>query len=252
MKPKKVSSLVVSVVALTRSSLSPTPSSLSALSRLVVSLCPSSLSVRRRSCAVVSVDDSRRILCRCRSIFSVASLGPASLSMHASSVSFCLLSRSRVNKKHVKVIGERSPGDKGTLDSYLKASLEDDKNITNSVFQASEVRSVGGPPPHQNANELKRPSSSSLLVQDMQYPRKMRCDSQNIRSLDELAHPLGSKPESVSDKKDKSVSDPMQKIPSNQSAEISMGLRKCTKAPESSTHLTECHTPGSVVKTCVA
>ncbi|CAN6934044.1 unnamed protein product [Brassica oleracea var. botrytis] len=211
MKPKKVSSLVVSVVALTRSSLSPTPSSLSALSRLVVSLCPSSLSVRRRSCAVVSVDDSRRILCRCRSIFSVASLGPASLSMHASSVSFCLLSRSRV-----------------------------------------EVRSVGGPPPHQNANELKRPSSSSLLVQDMQYPRKMRCDSQNIRSLDELAHPLGSKPESVSDKKDKSVSDPMQKIPSNQSAEISMGLRKCTKAPESSTHLTECHTPGSVVKTCVA
>lgn len=76
----------------------------------------------------------------------------------------------------------------------------------------SEVRSVVGPPPHQNANELKRPSSSSLLAQDMQYPHKMRCDSQNIPSLDELAHPLGSKPESISDKRDKSVSDPMQKV----------------------------------------
>ncbi|CAF2241226.1 unnamed protein product [Brassica napus] len=225
------------------------------------------------------------------------------------------------NEKHVKVTGERSPGDKGTLDSYLKASsLEDDKSTTNSVLQArqeaftkkldlerlpkpasagtskgclnqqsgsqvldkegvatvatdgllcanqkdnsdlrdfatgflslycSEVRSVVGPPPHQNANERKRPSSSSLLAQDMQVSHKMRCDSQNIPSLDELAHPLGSKPESISDKRDTSVSDPMQKIPSNQSAEISMGLRKCTKAPESSTHLTECHTPGSVVK----
>ena len=141
------------------------------------------------------------------------------------------------------------------------------------------MRSVVGPPPHQNANERKRPSSSSLLAQDMQVSHKMRCDSQNIPSLDELAHPLGSKPESISDKRDTSVSEPMQKvkmestvmvtylpaklihvqffdasgliysqIPSNQSAEISMGLRKCTKAPESSTHLTECHTPGSVVK----
>ncbi|RID50585.1 hypothetical protein BRARA_H01306 [Brassica rapa] len=225
------------------------------------------------------------------------------------------------NEKHVKVTGERSPGDKGSLDSYLKASsLEDDKNTTNSVLHArqeaftkkldlerlpkpasagtskgclnqqsgsqvldkegvatvatdgllcanqkdnsdlrdfatgflslycSEVRSVVGQPPHQNANERKRPSSSSLLAQDMQVSHKMRCDSQNIPSLDELAHPLGSKPESISDKRDTSVSDPMQKIPSNQSAEISMGLRKCTKAPESSTHLTECHTPGSVVK----
>ncbi|CAN6826846.1 unnamed protein product, partial [Brassica oleracea] len=223
------------------------------------------------------------------------------------------------NEKHVKVTGERSPGDKGTLDSYLKASSLDDKNTTNSVLQArqqaftkkldlepvsagtskeglnqqsgsqvfdkegvatvenhatdgllcanqkdnsdlrgfatgflslycSEVGSVVGPPPHQNANELKRPSSSSLLAQDMQYPHKMRCDSQNIPSLDELAHPLGSKPESISDKRDKSVSDPMQKIPSKQSVEISMGLRKCTKAPESLTHQTECHTPGAAVK----
>ena len=29
-----------------------------------------------------------------------------------------------------------------------------------------------------------------------------------------------------------------------------MGLRKCTKAPESSAHLTECRTPGSAVKSC--
>ncbi|KAL0865420.1 hypothetical protein Bca101_044538 [Brassica carinata] len=107
-----------------------------------------------------------------------------------------------------------------------------------------EVRSVVGPPPHQNANERKRQSSSSLLAQDMQISHKMRCDSENKPSLDELAHPLGGKPESISDKRDKSVSDPMQKIPRNQSSEISMGLRKCTKAPESSTHLTECHTPG--------
>lgn len=147
--------------------------------------------------------------------------------------------------------------EKHATDGLLCANQKDNSDLRDFAtgflsLYCSEVRSVGGPPPHQNANELKRPSSSSLLVQDMQYPRKMRCDSQNIRSLDELAHPLGSKPESVSDKKDKSVSDPMQKIPSNQSAEISMGLRKCTKAPESSTHLTECHTPGSVVKTCVA
>ncbi|CAH8326512.1 unnamed protein product [Eruca vesicaria subsp. sativa] len=226
------------------------------------------------------------------------------------------------NEKHVKVTGERSPGDKGTLDSYLKASL-DDKNTTNSVLQArqeaftkkldlerlpktskgverclkssgsqvldkgvataenhatdglhcasqkdnsdlrdfatdflslycSEVRSVVGPPPHQNPNERKRPSSSSPLAQDMQISHKLRCDSQNIPSLDEFAYPLGRKPESISivDKRDKSVSVPMQKIPNNQSAEISMGLRKCTKAPESSTHLTECHTPGSAVKSC--
>ncbi|KAL0698098.1 hypothetical protein Bca4012_054220 [Brassica carinata] len=243
------------------------------------------------------------------------------------------------NEKHVKVTGERSPGDKGrspgdkgkspgdkgTLDSYLKASLDDKNTTTNSVLQArqqaftkkldlerlpkpvsagtskgvegcvkqsgsqvldkegvataenhatdvllcanqkdnsdlrdfatgflslycSEVRSVVGPPPHQNANERKRRSSSSLLAQDMQISHKMRCDSENKPSLDELAHPLGGKPESISDKRDKSVSDPMQKIPRNQSSEISMGLRKCTKAPESSTHLTECHTPGSVVK----
>lgn len=38
----------------------------------------------------------------------------------------------------MKVIGERSPGDKGTLDSYLKASLEDDKNTTNSVLKARQ------------------------------------------------------------------------------------------------------------------
>nr|VDD00395.1 unnamed protein product [Brassica oleracea] len=219
------------------------------------------------------------------------------------------------NEKHVKVTGERSPGDKGALDSYLKASSLDDNSVLQARQQAftkkldlepvsagtskeglnqqsgsqvfdkegvatvenhatdgllcanqkdnsdlrdfatgflslycSEVRSVVGPPPHQNANELKRPSSSSLLAQDMQYPHKMRCDSQNIPSLDELAHPLGSKPESISDKRDKSVSDPMQKIPSKQSVEISMGLRKCTKAPESLTHQTECHTPESAVK----
>ncbi|KAL0791440.1 hypothetical protein Bca101_007686 [Brassica carinata] len=216
------------------------------------------------------------------------------------------------NEKHVKVTGERSPGDKGALDSYLKASSLDDNSVLQARQQAFtkkldlepvsagtskeglnqqsgsqvfdkegvatvenhatdgllcanqkdnsdlrdfatgflsfEVRSVVGPPPHQNANELKRPSSSSLLAQDMQYPHKMRCDSQNIPSLDELAHPLGSKPESISDKRDKSVSDPMQKIPSKQSVEISMGLRKCTKAPESLTHQTECHTPESAVK----
>ena len=39
----------------------------------------------------------------------------------------------------MKVTGERSPGDKGTLDSYLKASsLEDDKSTTNSVLQARQ------------------------------------------------------------------------------------------------------------------
>ncbi|KAF8080568.1 hypothetical protein N665_0934s0009 [Sinapis alba] len=233
------------------------------------------------------------------------------------------------NEKHVKVTGERSPGDKGTLDSYLKASLDDKNTTTNSVLQArqeaftkkldferlpkpvsaetskggdgclkqsgsqvsdkggvataennatdgllcanqkdnsdlrdfasgflslycSEVRSVVGPPLHQNANERKRRSSSSLLAQDMQISHKMRCDSENKPSLDELAYPLGSKPESISivDKREKSFSDTMQKIPSHQSAEISMGLRKCTKAPESSTHLTECHTPGPAIKSC--
>ncbi|XP_018451900.2 helicase and polymerase-containing protein TEBICHI isoform X2 [Raphanus sativus] len=230
------------------------------------------------------------------------------------------------NEKHVKVTGERSPGDKGTLDSYLKAS-PDDKNTTNSVLQArqeaftkkldlerlpkpvsagtskgvegclkqggsqvldkegvataenhatdgllcanqkdssdlrdfatgflslycSEVRSVVCPPPHQNANERKRRSSSSLLDQDMQISHKMRFDSEDKPSLDEPAYTLGSKPESFSDKRDKYVSDPMQKIPSNQSAEISMGLRKCTKALEASTHQTECHTPASAVKSC--
>ncbi|KAJ0247364.1 Helicase and polymerase-containing protein TEBICHI [Hirschfeldia incana] len=232
------------------------------------------------------------------------------------------------NEKHVKVTAERSPGDKGTLDSYLKASPDDKNTTTNRVLQArqlaftkkldferlptkpvsaetskggegclnqsgsgvldkggvatidnhpadgllcanqkdnsdlidfatgflslycSEVRSVVGPPQHQNANERKRPGSSSLLAEDMQVSHKMRCDSENKPSLDKLANPLGSKPESISivDKRDKSVLDPMQKIPSIQSAEISMGLRKCTKALESSTHLTECQTPGSVVK----
>lgn len=39
-------------------------------------------------------------------------------------------------------------------------------------------------------------------------------------------------------------------IPSNELVEIPMGLRKCTNAPESSAHLTECHTPGSAVKSC--
>jgi len=41
------------------------------------------------------------------------------------------------NEKNVKVTGERSPGDKGTLDSYLKASL-DDKSTTNSGLQARQ------------------------------------------------------------------------------------------------------------------
>lgn len=41
------------------------------------------------------------------------------------------------NEKNVKVTGERSPGDKGTLDNYLKASL-DDKNTTTSGLQARQ------------------------------------------------------------------------------------------------------------------
>jgi len=39
-------------------------------------------------------------------------------------------------------------------------------------------------------------------------------------------------------------------MPSNESVEIPMGLRKCSKAPESSAHLTEFHTPGSAIKSC--
>lgn len=37
----------------------------------------------------------------------------------------------------MKVTGERSPGDKGTLDNYLKASL-DDKSTTSSGLQARQ------------------------------------------------------------------------------------------------------------------
>ena len=37
----------------------------------------------------------------------------------------------------MKVTGERSPGDKGTLDSYLKPSL-DDKSTSNSALQAKQ------------------------------------------------------------------------------------------------------------------
>lgn len=37
----------------------------------------------------------------------------------------------------MKVAGERSPGDKGTLDSYLKPSL-DDKSTSNSVLQSRQ------------------------------------------------------------------------------------------------------------------
>lgn len=37
----------------------------------------------------------------------------------------------------MKVTGERSPGDKGTLDNYLKASLND-KSTTNSDLQARQ------------------------------------------------------------------------------------------------------------------
>ncbi|KAG7540631.1 Helicase superfamily 1/2 ATP-binding domain [Arabidopsis thaliana x Arabidopsis arenosa] len=241
------------------------------------------------------------------------------------------------NEKNVKVTGERSPGDKGTLDNYLKASL-DDKSTTNSGLQArqeaftrkldlevsassvgenihpclpkpvtiatfkecldqngsqdfhkegvaaethetdgllcanqkdnSELRdfatsflslycsglqSVVGSPPHQKANELKRRSSSSSLAQDIQISHKRRCESENIPSLDDLANPLGSKPESLArngDNRDKSVSDPTKKMPSNESVEIPMGLRKCSKAPESSAHLTEFHTPGSAIRSC--
>ncbi|KAL1210307.1 Helicase and polymerase-containing protein TEBICHI [Cardamine amara subsp. amara] len=245
------------------------------------------------------------------------------------------------NEKNVKVTGEKSPGDKGTLDNYLKASL-DDKIITNSGLQArqeaftrkldlevsgssvgenihhclpkpvsaetskgvegclnqsgsqvlhkenvataethaidglscanqkdnselrdfatgflslycSGVQSVVGRPPHQKESELKRRSSSSSLAQDIQISHKRRCDSKNIPPLDELAYPLGSKPEtlaSIADKRDKSVSDPTKKIPSNDFFEIPMGLRKCTKGPGSSAQLTECHTPGSAVKSC--
>ncbi|KAL0726462.1 hypothetical protein Bca4012_022555 [Brassica carinata] len=221
------------------------------------------------------------------------------------------------NEKNVKVTGERSPGDKGTLDNYLKAS-PDDKSTSNSVLQArqeaftkkmdlevsgppcagcsnqgksqvlpkegvatapdvllcanqkdnselrdfatgflslycSEVRSVVGSPPHQKANELKRCGSSSLLAQDMQISHKRRCDSENIPSPDEPAYTLGSKPDSTAsivDKRDTSVSHPTKKIPSIESVEIPMGLRKCTKAPEPSALLTECRTPGSAVKSC--
>ncbi|XP_019089726.1 PREDICTED: helicase and polymerase-containing protein TEBICHI-like isoform X2 [Camelina sativa] len=245
------------------------------------------------------------------------------------------------NEKNVKVTGEKSPGDKGTLDNYLKASL-DDKSTFNSGLQArqeaftrkldmevsassagenirpcvpkpvwlatskgvegclnqngsqdlhkegvatteahatddflcasqkdkSELRdfatgflslycsgmqSVIGSPSHQKACELKRQSSSSSPSKDIKISHKRRCDSQIIPSLDELAYPLGSKPESlasIADKRVKSVSDPTKKIPSTELIEIPMGLRKCTKAPESSAHLTECHTPGSAVKSC--
>ncbi|VVB10640.1 unnamed protein product [Arabis nemorensis] len=242
------------------------------------------------------------------------------------------------NEKNVKVTGERSPGDKGNLDIYLKASL-DDKKSTSSGLQArqeaftkkmdlevsgssagerilprlpkplsaetskgfegclnqsgsqvlhkegvataethatdgflcanqnydselrdfatgflslycSGVQSVVGSPSHKKANELKRQSSSSLLAQDIQLSQKRRCDFGNTPSLDELAR---TKPEplvSIVDKREKSVPDPKKKITSNESVEISMGLRKCTKAPESSAHPTECHTPGSTVKSC--
>ncbi|KAH0940862.1 hypothetical protein HID58_000499 [Brassica napus] len=246
------------------------------------------------------------------------------------------------NEKNVKVTGERSPGDKGTLDSYLKPSL-DDKSTSNSVLQArqeaftkkldlevsrppyavesihpglpkpviaessrgdegclnrgesrvlhkegvataenhapdvslcanqkdnselrdfatgflslycSEVRSVVGSPTRQKANELKRCGSSSLLAQDMQISHKRRCDSEYIPSLDEPAYPLGSKHDSIArivGKRDTSVPDPKKKVPSNESVEIPMGLRKCTKVPESSALLTECRTPGSAVKSC--
>ncbi|XP_024005041.1 helicase and polymerase-containing protein TEBICHI isoform X2 [Eutrema salsugineum] len=245
------------------------------------------------------------------------------------------------NEKNVKVTGERSPGDKGTLDNYLKASL-DDKNTANSGLQArqaaftkkldlevsgpsagesihprlpkpvcaetsrgvegclnqsgsqglhkevvataethatdgllcanqkdnselrdfatgflslycSQVQSVVGSPPHHNASELKRRSSSSLLDQDIYISHKRRCDSENIPSLDELAYPLGSKPQSlasIADERDASISNPTKKFPRNESVEIPMGLRKCTKEPDSSAHLTECHTPGSAVKSC--
>lgn len=39
-------------------------------------------------------------------------------------------------------------------------------------------------------------------------------------------------------------------IPSNESVQIPMGLRRCSKAPELSAHLNECKTPGSAVKSC--
>ncbi|CAH2077166.1 unnamed protein product [Thlaspi arvense] len=246
------------------------------------------------------------------------------------------------NEKNVKVTGERSPGDKCTLDNYLKASL-DDKNTANSGLQARQeaftkrlalevsgpsatesihprlpkppsaetskgfegcsnqsgsqvlrkegvataethaaddllcanqkdsselrdfatgflslycrqVRSVVGSPPHQKANELKRRSSSSLLAQDIQISHKRRCDFEDVPSLDEFAYPLRSKPESLAstaDERAKYIPDPTKKIPSNESVEkIPLGLRKCTKAPELSAHLTECHTPGPAVKSC--
>lgn len=79
----------------------------------------------------------------------------------------------------------------------------------------SGVQSVVGQPPHQKESELKRRSSSSSLAQDIQISHKRRCDSKNIPSLDELAFPLGSKPEtvaSIADKRDKSVSDPTKKV----------------------------------------
>ncbi|CAN8229667.1 unnamed protein product [Cochlearia groenlandica] len=244
-------------------------------------------------------------------------------------------------EKNVKVTGEKSPGDKGTLDIYLRASQEG-KSTTASGLQArqeaftrkldseasgssaaesvhpilpkpasaetskgvegclnqsgsqvlhkddvattethatdgmfcanqkdnselrdfatgflsmycSEVKSVVGLPPHQKANELKRQSNSSLLAEDIQISHKRRCDSENIPSLGEHGYPFGSKPKSlasITDKRDKTVSDPTKKIQINESVEIPMGLRKCTKVPESSAHVTECHTPGSAIKSC--
>ncbi|KFK29884.1 hypothetical protein AALP_AA7G191500 [Arabis alpina] len=241
------------------------------------------------------------------------------------------------NEKNVKVTGERSPGDKGTLDNYLRASL-DDKSATNSGFQArqeaftkkldlevsgssvgerihprlpkpvstetskgfegslnqsgsqvykegvaiaeaqatdeflcanqkhdaelrdfatgflslycSGVQSVVGSSPHKKEKELKRRSSSSLLAQDLQLSHKRRCDSEITPSLDELARSKRGPLASITDKRDISVSAQTKKITSNESFEIPMGLRKCTKAPESSAHPTECHTPASAVKSC--
>lgn len=77
------------------------------------------------------------------------------------------------------------------------------------------MQSVAGLPPPQKTTELKRPSSSSLLGQEIQISHKRRCDSEHIPSFDDHTHPLGSKPESqanIADKRDKFVSDPTKKV----------------------------------------
>ncbi|XP_010546537.1 PREDICTED: helicase and polymerase-containing protein TEBICHI [Tarenaya hassleriana] len=251
--------------------------------------------------------------------------------------------KSRRNENNV-VSGERSPGDKGTLDSYLKASLDEngtritlhndsglqarqeafsrnlalevsatsvgetgdpswpksvgetsdgDERCTKTVFQVShredvaraevpvannsvcanqiensdlkhfatsflslycsDVQSVASSPSQRKVIDLKRHACSSSL--DIKTSNKRLCASDNLLSSDELAHPLGSKPEDsltgIVDKRNTSFScSPKKEIQSNGSVAVQLSLRKCNKRLESAAHLPDCRSPGLVVKSC--